>query len=71
MNPREMYWVTIAFDAPVAGTVQIFAENEDHAKKIVTEAHEKMKEFRIIDCFKLSEEQTKAFQVQEEKKVLN
>jgi hypothetical protein len=54
---RELYWITIKYDHPVAGTVQIFAENDEQAREIVSKAHTGMKNFEIVDCHTLTAEQ--------------
>lgn len=54
----------------------MYAESEEHARKIVLDAHEHMKEFKIVDLYKLTEEDRKKWEVSEDapeeaKKVLN
>lgn len=56
---KELYWVTISYDLPCAGTVSIYADSEEQAKDILAKAHEKMKDYKVIDIYKLTEEQIK------------
>ena len=55
-NNRKLYWLTVTYDMPVAGTIQILADNEDHARELISGAYAQMKNFTIIDTAELTKE---------------
>ena len=52
---RKLYWVTLSYDMPVTGTVQILAESPEEAVKVLTEAHQNMRNFTVIKTQELTE----------------
>lgn len=45
----------VAFRTPAGGTLTVLADDEDHAKKLLTEMHEGVEGFKIIDIHDLDE----------------
>ena len=48
-----MFYAMVKFSTPAGGTLTILADNEAHAKKLLTEMHTSVKDFEIVDIHDL------------------
>ena len=55
MSKRKMFYAMVKFSTPAGGTLTILADDEDHAKKLLTKMHADVKDFEIIDVHDLDE----------------
>lgn len=49
MSKRKMWYAVVEFLAPAGNMMTILAESEEHARKLLEDMHQGVKDFRVVD----------------------